>query len=172
MFSDSSKPVFRKISSPSGREGGYFKPIAHTRPMFKSADAFLFLVYPSRRCHPYPVSLPVEQCSRLLQHLCVHLLLSQAICKGGRVCMNLIDDAVFSILISRTRSSTVRIPFCLVSRLTMPQISCRKKKDVGDGTRYVRDAILPKGPTSGSTRRLMRKFQCRYKDGRRMENSR
>jgi hypothetical protein len=57
----------------------------------------------------YPVPLPVKQRLSLLQHLRVHLLLRQAIRKRRRVCMNLF--AVFSILNSRTRSSTVRIPF-------------------------------------------------------------
>lgn len=37
----------------------------------------------------YPIPLPVKQRPGLLQHLRVHLLLSQALRKGGRVCVNL-----------------------------------------------------------------------------------
>jgi hypothetical protein len=68
----------------------------------------------------YPVSLPVKQRLSLLQHLRIHLLLGQAIRKRRRVCMNL--SRVFSILNSRTRSSTVRIPFFLLFVAVLPNL--------------------------------------------------
>jgi hypothetical protein len=38
---------------------------------------------------PYPIPLPIEENSRLLQHLCIHFFLAQSLCKSRCICMNL-----------------------------------------------------------------------------------
>lgn len=74
---------------------------------------------------PYPIPLSIKQRSSLLQNLRIHLLLAQATCKRRRICMNL--DVVFSILNSRTRSITVRIPYSFLFRGSARNLATRHR---------------------------------------------